>query len=129
MFTEDGDFALDKNGDLALAKENELIEQNVRIPLRTVNPDWVSDAIGADMEDLLGLENTRETASLGKTKIKNALMKTGFFNEGDIWLEAKPTSTSAITFFVFINSPFSSNPLVYEADVDLGFGATIRKVY
>lgn len=127
-WTDEGDFALDNDGDLAVVMENELIEQNIKIPMKVTNPDWESDPIGADMEDLIGLENTRETAELGKTKIKNAFMRTGFFDEGDIWIEAKPTSKSSIMFFVFINSPFSATPLVYEVDLDLGFGSTIRRV-
>jgi hypothetical protein len=128
-WTDDGDFVLTEDGDLMLVAENELIEQNIKIPLKTVNPDWASDPIGADMEDMIGLENTRETAEIGKAKIKNAYLKTGFFDEGDIWIEAKPTSPSTIMFFVFVNSPFDNNPLVYEVDLDLGFGSTTRRVY
>lgn len=127
--TEDGDFALGEDGDLALVLENELIEQNIRIPMKTANPDWESDPIGADMEDLIGLENTKETAELGKTQIMNAFMATEFFEEGDIWIEATPTSTSTIMFFVFVNSPFAETPLVYEVELDLGFGSTTRRVY
>lgn len=130
QFTEDGDLALDANGDLATVEGNDLLEQMIRIPLKTTNPDWFNDAIGADMEDLLGLENSRDTAELGKTKIKQALIDTEFFEPEDIWIEAKPISQSAITFFVFIQSPFSvEGPLVYEVELDLGFGATTRRVY
>jgi hypothetical protein len=81
------------------------------------------------MEDMIGLENTRETAEVGMAKIRNAYLKTGFFDEGDIWIEAKPTTASSIVFFVFVNSPFDNNPLVYEVDLDLGFGSTTRRVY
>lgn len=128
LLTPDGDFALDSSGDLAIAQRNELIVQVAQICLKTTNPDWFIGDIGADLEDLLGMENSRETAELGIAKIKEALMKTEFFEEEDIWVEATPINKSTIVFFLFINSPFSEDPMVYRIDLDLSFGSTVRRV-
>lgn len=129
--TEDGDFELDERGDFALASGNDLLGQNVTIVTKSTNPDWFGETFPADLEDLLGLENSRETAELGKTKIKEGLVRTGFFDKEDIWIEAKPNpaNRNGIVFFIFIRSPFSSDALVYQLDLDLGFGYTARRVY
>ena len=74
------------------------------------------------------MENSRETAELGIAKIREALMKTEFFEEEDIWVEATPINKSTIVFFLFINSPFSEDPMVYRIDLDLTFGSTVRRV-
>lgn len=140
--SEDGDFELDDNFSIRSATGNELMEQMTRVVIKTTNPDWGNFSkegtsetfhssitkVGADLEDLIGMENSRETAELGKTKIKNAMVRTGFFEEEDIHIEAKPTSMSTIVFFLFINSPFAENPLIYQIDLDLGFGPTVRRV-
>lgn len=126
--TEDGDLALDETGDFRMAEGNALIQQYISNTLKTSNPDWFMESFPADLEDLIGLENSPETAEAGKEKIRNGLVQTGFFDPEDIWIEAKPTGQMEIAFFVFINSPFEAEPLIYEVELDLGFGASIRRV-
>lgn len=127
-FTKDGDFALSEDGDLALSEGNELIDQMAEIVLKTTNPDWSFEDFPADLEDLIGFENTKDTASLGKDKIIKSLVKTGFFEEEDIWVEATPVDYMTIAYVVFIRSPFSEKPLVYRINLDLGVGAEIRRI-
>jgi hypothetical protein len=123
-----GDFELDSNGDLVTVTGEDLIQQMATICLKTTNPDWFNDAIAADLEDLIGKPNSRDTAELGKSKIKNALISTGFFEAKDIWVEAKVYDEATIIFFLFINSPFSAAPIVYQITLDLGSGTLIRRV-
>jgi hypothetical protein len=126
--TDAGDFALDSNGDLATVMKEELIQQMATICLKTTNPDWFNDAVAADLEDLIGQPNSRGTAELGKSKIKNALVSTGFFEAADVWVEARVYDEATIIFFLFINSPFSASPIVYQITLDLGSGTLIRRV-
>lgn len=128
FLTEDGDFALDGTGDLRAADGNALIHQNISNALKSSNPDWFMEDFPADLEDLIGMENSEETAEVGKQKIKNSLVRTGFFDAGDIWVEARPAGEMQMVFFIFINSPFAQDPLLYQADLDLGFGASVRRV-
>ena len=72
--TKEGDFALSDDGDLALASGEELMDQMTELVLKTVNPDWEFENIGADLEDLIGFENTKDTANLGRDKIKKSLV-------------------------------------------------------
>lgn len=126
--TEDGDLALDASGDFRTASGNHLIHQNISNTLKSSNPDWFMEDFPADLEDLIGKENSEETAELGKRKIKEGLVRTGFFESEDIWVEARPTGQMEMAFFVFINSPFAPDPLIYEVELDLGFGASVRRV-
>jgi hypothetical protein len=123
-----GDFELDSNGDLSTVVAEDLIQQMSTICLKTTNPDWFNETIAADLEDLIGKPNSRDTGELGKSKIKNALVATGFFDTKDIWVEAKVYDEATIIFFLFINSPFSVNPIVYQITLDLGSGTLIRRV-
>ena len=51
--TEDGDFVL-VDGDFVLAYDMEYIKQQIFHRIKTMNPDWFYDKIGADLEQLLG---------------------------------------------------------------------------
>lgn len=128
LLSEEGDFLLDETGDLQLVNKDALIQQMVMVTLKSSNPDWFRETFPADLEDLIGKENSEETGNLGKEKILAGLLRTGFFEKEDIWIDARPVNEMEIMFFVFIRSPFADDPLIYEVQLDLGFGTSVRRV-
>lgn len=126
--TPEGDFELDETGDLVLTNLSQLVEQKVNIALKTSNPDWFGDMIGADLEDLLGQEHTKETSELGKKMITSSLTAHGFFEDDNIYVEAKPYNKSTILFMLFVNIPEIGESQVYRISLDLGNGAVLRRI-
>lgn len=125
---EEGDLILDSEGDLQTYNKNDLLVQIVEICLKTTNPDWPIENIGVDLEDLIGLDNTRETAEYGASKIKESLLKTGFLKEDEIWIEYKPSGYTSIVFFIYIKSPFDDRVFLYETEIDVTIGSSVRRV-
>lgn len=125
--TPDGDLELDGK-DLRLTLGNDFLQQQIENRLGTSNPDWFLDSIGADLEDLLGEPNTKETGLRGQEMIMTSLTKDGMFIKEDIYIKAVPISKDEINYFVFINSSFSEEPVGYEISLHLSSGARIKKV-
>ncbi|MFW6029045.1 MAG: hypothetical protein ACOCRO_02195 [Halanaerobiales bacterium] len=107
----DGDIRI-TNGDIKIANPEESVKQEVYNRLKTNNPDWYRHYnLGADLEDIRGMDNTEDTAELGKLKIINALTHDNRFNKSDIEIEAVPTNKDEITYYIFINLGYKK-PLV-----------------
>ncbi len=124
----DGDLVL-VNGDLGLVTETEMIKQSAYNRIRSINKDWFYDKIGATLEQLLGLSNTKETGDKGIDLLTKAMTTDGFINKDDLYIKATPINGTRIVYFVFINSPFSDNgPIGFEVAVDLGNGIKIKEV-
>lgn len=126
--TPDGDLVLTDTGDLALVDQMEYQRQQVINRLKSIQVDWIYDHIGADLEDLLGMENRPETAELFKAKVKEALTMDGFLTEADIYMEVVPTNRQTLVLFLFVNSPFAEEPLGFEVGLDLAAGATVTPI-
>lgn len=129
-FTVDGDLALgspqvneegellyvDAYGNLSTnSTEGELIRdiplrhsylsevQVVLNRLRTDDPDWqLHPNIGANLSDLIGKPNTRETGDEGCRLIVDCLTKEGFIKESELDVRAIPYSRSEIIFRIVL---------------------------
>lgn len=123
MLDDEGDFALNDQRELKVANENDLLAQVVAIVLRTVG-----HGVGADLEDLIGRPNTKETAEEGKKKIRQALIKTTIFSHDDLFVDAKPVGVNAMVFFLFVRSPFQEDPLSFAIHLDVGSEVTVRRM-
>lgn len=126
--TESGDLVLSPNGDLSLVSDYKFMIQQVRNRLKTTNPDWFYDLIGADLEDLLGLPNNEETALRGAELIKKALTYDGLLNHDDVYVRSASIDRDRILFFVFINHPGIEEPLGFTVELDLAGGCTVRRI-
>lgn len=131
--TPDGDLAIER-GDLATVTKQQYIAQSARNRIKITDPEWVDyqiDAIGANLEDLIGLPNSPETASLGVEKIGDCLTKDGLLDTDDIYVRPVPVSRSVLVFYVFIRIPvneFEDETLGFEVLFNLETGLTIRSV-
>ncbi|MGH1211616.1 hypothetical protein ACQVWG_00375 [Bacillus cereus] len=71
--------------------------------LRTDNPDWfIHREIGADLSELIGLPNTRETGDLGKSLIEKSLTGDKFLLPGDLNVRPVPVNSSEILFYITV---------------------------
>ncbi|TKI89693.1 hypothetical protein FC702_39905, partial [Bacillus cereus] len=71
--------------------------------LRTDNPDWfIHREIGADLSELIGLPNTRETGDLGKSLIEKSLTRDKFLLPSDLNVRPVPVNSSEILFYITV---------------------------
>lgn len=125
--TEDGDFVL-VDGDFVLAYDMEYIKQQIFHRIKTMNPDWFYDKIGADLEQLLGKPNTRETATLGIDLIREALTNGGFIDAESIYVKPIPVNNETITYFIMIKVDDATKPLTFKVNIALSAGINIEEV-
>lgn len=126
--TADGDLIIE-NGDLKLARNQEFVAQSFRNRIRTSDPDWYDNIIkdiGANLEDLRGYPNTVETAELGVSMIAACLTRDSLIDPDDLYVKPVPFNKATIAFFVFVNSPFDSEPIGFEVQLNLTTGLTVR---
>jgi hypothetical protein len=126
LLTSDGDLQI-TDGDITLVSGVSFVGQQIRNRLKTVNPDWFYDKIGADLEDLFGLPDPDTACDLAKNKIEYALTYDGFLALDDLYIEARILSPHQILIFVFANTG-GEEPLGFEVDLGLGSGLKIREV-
>lgn len=124
--TLNGDIEL-TNGDIADIKDKSLLVQHAISRLKSVKIDWFKDNIGADMEELIGLPNTRETGDLGKDKIIKAMTEDELFKEGEVEVSIYPVSKTSIAYNVaFDKAPYGKFEL--NATLDLVKGINVWEV-
>ena len=108
----DGDLKIEDN-DLKLGRDKDIDKQESIIRLNTSNPDWYNHyLLGADLEDLRGMDQKPETAETGKRKIIQAFTHDNRFNRSDLHIDAIPTNVDEITFFIFINKNTNDEILI-----------------
>jgi len=94
--------------------------QLIKNRLKTENPDWYHHmGIGANLSDLIGLPNTRETAQLGIENITISLMYKGLYNRSQINVQATPISFTQILFTIEIekfNNRIVQLPVVFDLE-------------
>ena len=127
FLTEDGDLA-EQDGDFALVHNAEATAQNVRCRLKSSDPEWYMEAICANLEDLLGRENSEETGRLGEELIIKALTADDLISIPDLYVQAVPVDKATIVFFVYFKTDNASAPIGYEVSVNLSANVTIRRV-
>lgn len=116
--TDNGDIEI-VNGKFVLADEERTLKQNIEKRLRTDNPDWFRHyLLGADLEDLKGMDNTRETGELGVERIVRALTYDGLVDLDKLYVRAVPTGGHEITFYIVVQ-------LGYNRTISLEFPVDI----
>lgn len=103
-FSEAGDIGVSNNGDLATTSSHvNLLEQNARIRLATRKSDFQPyPRFGADMQRMIGLPNTPQTARFGKALIERGLLYDSFIARAGITVDATPTAPDTITFDIYV---------------------------
>lgn len=107
--------------DMKLVDGEERDLQLMRTRLMTENPDWdLYPAIGADLTDLIGLPNTRETAELGVQLIQESLTGDGAFSTDELSVDVAPVGPTTLLFDIKLNRHHTL--LRYAGTLDLRLG-------
>lgn len=129
MMDESGDLVINDNGDFELVRKQAFIQQSVRNRLRISDPEWVDYAvktIGANLEDLLGMSNTPDTARLGVQMITTTLVRDGLISTEDLYVRPIPVKKNVIEFYVFIRINDTDEPIGFVVSFNLESGAMVR---
>lgn len=113
-----GDIIIDE-GKLLLAEFKQTVRQGIEKRLKTNNPDWYRHFnIGSDLEDLRGMDNTRQTGESGRANIEKALTHDGFIEEKDLNVRAVPTGGTEITYYITVRLGYNEQ-ITMEFPIDI----------
>lgn len=131
--TDDGDIDIFSQSDsmgytyFNQVDEIDFLIQNIKNRIKTCKPDWFYDEIGANMESILGMENSKDTALYGAQLIEDALIEENFIKSEDIYIRPIPSDVFSIVYFVAIRVGETSS-LQFKVDVALNSGVNIKEV-
>lgn len=112
-WTLGGDLALGKDGDLADTTHDVLksLRQEIRTRVRSSLEDWqMHPTIGADLDEIIGEPNNRDTAEIGKARIVDSLIRDNFMAEGDIQVKFTPVDRHRILYVMRVSvAPTAAN--------------------
>lgn len=115
----EGDFLLNEDGDFKLTEDHQSAEQDILNRIRTQKGDWRSHQnLGANLEELEGEPNTRETGDRGAEQIFETLTYDGRFRDDDIHIRAVPVSINQIDYFTIIDSD-EDKPIIVRNPLNL----------
>ena len=106
FFNSAGDFALDDTGDIASTEGDLLLSfrQEIYNRLKSDFQDWALHSwIGAGLSDIIGEPNSRETAEIGKEKIRNALTIGAFLNAEDVNIKYVPVAKDVLMYILSVD--------------------------
>lgn len=76
--TNEGEFVIGPDGDLATVEGDEALAQAVVFRLKTTKGDWTLDpSCGADLEQFIGAPNTRVTRDVIEQAVASELLRGG----------------------------------------------------
>lgn len=105
MVTASGDLALDSTADFPLIVGSGVLHQDIAFRLRTDHGDFTPHPdVGADLMELIGEPNTRETVKFGESKITNSLTHDTRIRSIDLYVRGVPISTEKVVYYVFVNN-------------------------
>lgn len=119
--TEAGDLAISSDGDLALTETPwRDLSQQAYLRIMTQTDDFILyPNLGADLESLIGMPQSPETAEMGKQLIISALNREGRFTGLPIEIKAVPISFQSIRFDIYITYG-SRTRMILSIEQDLG---------
>jgi hypothetical protein len=120
--TLDGDIKIGPTGDLDLVRGDFSLRDQIIFRLKTQRGDWLLfPECGADLETVIGLQNSPDTGALIEDSARYALLHDGFLAESDIQLiNAVPLSENEIVLFLTING--EEGNLEFQIPLDLREG-------
>lgn len=133
------DFKLTSSGDIALMDTYGAVEhvydiqslmQTVKVRIMSSDPDVIdisaTTEFCANLEDLIGMPNTIETANLGVEKITNSLTYDGLVSSDDLFVRPTPVNKTMMVFFVFIKNE-GTGSIYLEVIINFEVGVTIGR--
>lgn len=132
------DFRLTPTGDIELteafgsavpAHGIASLMQTVKVRLISSDPEVIDvreTDFCANLEDLIGMPNTIETAQLGVEKITRSLTYDGLVSGDHLYVRPTPVNKTMMVFFVFIESD-GQGSIYLEVIINFEMGVTIGR--
>lgn len=106
--------------DLKITGEHESVRQDMTNRVRSQKGQWRNHhEIGADLELLEGLPNTRANAERGAGMIVEALTEHNRIHARDLSVRAIPKSITQLDFYMMVTSDASEEPIVVVNKTDI----------
>lgn len=100
---DDGDIAIGANGDLKIARDADVVAQEIRFRLKTVRGDYlVVPECGCDLELLIGEANSRQTAALMEAYVSQGLTHDNWLQGELKQIRAVPISREQLAAFIVV---------------------------
>ena len=130
-FSPDGEIIVDTDThDIYKSQEDELKIQLSYNRIKSISKNWFIDAVGADLEEIIGKACNETTAEYGKLKIIDVLTFDGLWDDSDIFIKSEIKNNINITYNIFLKLRQSDTEEVYsyeiDAELDLVKGVHIR---
>lgn len=113
LWTLNGDLAPGKDGDIADTSHDVLksFRQEIRTRVRSALEDWeMHPEIGADLDEIIGEPNNKQTAEKGKSRIIDSLIRDNFMSETDIKVKYVPVDQNRILYILTVSvTPTAEN--------------------
>ena len=103
--TPSGDLSLSSDGGFALISASGVLKQDVTFRVRTNRDEFEPHPdVGADLDEIIGEPNTRETAGIGNRKIQYSLTSDGMVRDRDLSIRGVPIALDKVVYYVFIRN-------------------------
>ncbi|URZ09233.1 hypothetical protein [Clostridium felsineum] len=126
--TEYGDFILNSiNNELCTVDTDALKFQRALCRLKSIKNDWFSYAVGANIEDVVGMPRSKNTLRLIKNKIVKILTFDSLYASHDIYIEMinKVFMGYEMNIYLKNQDEKSSNFIILNIDLIKGMGIKI----
>ena len=124
------DFTLDHRGELIFessdndilkSEDNDFKLQTAFNRLMSVSTNWFYDETGADMEQLIGKECSKDMADYGKSLITNILTFDELWDRDDFYIKSKIKDNVHINYGIYfkITESGDDDPYAYNINIEL----------
>lgn len=118
-FTDSGDFVLGDNGDFRDTKNDHLRGFVQRMVTRVMSNqgDWrLQPQVGANLQEFLGKQNTREVGDRVKQRVQSELIGGGVLRAQELLVDVIPLSSTSIAIIVVVQSTNPELQLTFTYD-------------
>jgi len=118
----DGDIEIGHDGDIKYSTDDDVLVENVIFRLKTYKGDYkLEPACGANLEDIIGEPNTKETGDLVTMQVTEALTHDGFFSPDDFTIRAVPISNTEIMIAIVLRGEHGNYTITASLDLKTGY--------
>ena len=116
--TKEGDISI-KDGDFNILNSEDSMKQHIENRLKTNDPEWLMyNSIGANLEDLRGEPNTKETGDMCEALIEQSLTYGNLISTNNLEISTAPTGRNQISAFIKLNYGYFE-PIKLIKEIDL----------
>jgi len=118
-FTDAGDFVMGDNGDFRDTKNDHLRGLVQRLVTRVMSSqgNWrLQPGIGANLQEFLGKQNTRETGDRIRQRVHNEVIASGALRAGEFFVDVFPVSPTEVAIALVVNSVRPEITLTFTYD-------------